>query len=122
MMKKTLTALVIMVVFGCQADRSPKTEIIISNLGKNDIENLWISIESTKTAIGTLKSGDQKSILLNPIGNKRIDYGFKGDQNLRSKMGGELFFFGNQVPMKSGILEVGFEDGLIHRLRSKTKE
>ena len=98
------------------------TEIIISNLGKNDIENLWISIESAKTTIGTLNSGNQKTILLKPIGNKRIDYGFKGDEALRSKMGGELFFFGNQIPMKSGILEVEFEDGLIHRLRSRPKE
>ena len=122
MMNKTLFAMMIAVVFlGCQADRSPETEIIFSNLGKNSIENLWISIEGTKTVIGTIQSGEQKSILLNPVGNKKIDYGFKGDEALRSRMDGELFFFGNQIPMKSGILEVGFEDGLIRRLRSKQK-
>ena len=97
------------------------TEIIISNLGKNDIENLWISIEGLKTIIGTLRPGDKKSLIFNAIGNQRIDYGFKHDEALRSRMGGELFFFGSQIPMKSSILEVGFDNGLIRRLVSKPK-
>ena len=50
---------------------------------------------------------------------KRIDYGFKGDENLRKKMGGELFFYGSQIPMKASSLEVGLEDGLIHKLVGK---
>lgn len=121
-MKRTLFALLILVILGCQGDQSPKTEIIISNLGEKNIDNLWISIEGSKTIIGTLKPGDHSSILLNAIGNKRIDYGFKGDEVLRNKMGGELFFFGNQIPSKAGMLEVGFQNGLIHSLSSEQKE
>ena len=121
-MKKTLLSILFVVIFGCQADKSPKTEIIISNLGQEAIENLWISLNSSKLNIGTLKAGEHKNIFLDAIGNKRIDYGFQNDDALRGKMGGELFFYGNQIPMKSGILEVGFKNGLIHRLMSKQKE
>ena len=109
------------VIMGCRAGEPPKTEIVLSNLGERNIDNLWISIEGSKTNIGTLKPGDHKDIFIDAIGNKRIDYGFKGDENLRKKMGGELFFFGNQIPSKAGMLEVGFRNGLIHSLKSKPK-
>ena len=109
------------VIMGCRAGEPPKTEIVLSNLGERNIDNLWISIEGSKTNIGTLKPGDHKAILADAIGNKRIDYGFKGDEILRNKMGGELFFFGNQIPSKAGMLEVGFRNGLIHSLKSKPK-
>ena len=121
-MKKTLFAFLTIVVISCNTNQSPITEMVFSNNGKKDIENLWISIEGSKIVIGTLKSGDNKSIFLNAIGNKRIDYGFIGDESLRNKMGGELFFYGNQIPSKSGTLEIGFENGLIHSLKSKPKE
>lgn len=119
MMKKLIFALIIIVIFGCQADQPPKTEIIFSNLGQKDIENLWISIDGANTTVGLLKPGEQKSIVLDAIGNQRIDYGFTNDSSLRNKMGGELFFYGNQIPSKQGILEVGFENGMIRRLISK---
>ena len=57
-----------------------------------------------------------KTISVDAIGNKRIDYGFHGDEKLRKKMGEELFLFGSQEPETSGTLEIGFENGLVHKL------
>ena len=61
--------------------------------------------------------------------NQRLDQSLKDEKSyfytfdhLRNKMGGELFFYGNQIPLKASILEVGFENGLIHSLNSKFKQ
>jgi hypothetical protein len=71
-MKRTLFALLIIVIMGCQGDQPPKTEIVISNLGEQNIDNLWISIEGSKTNIGTLKPGENRGILVDPSETKEL--------------------------------------------------
>ena len=120
-MKRIIVVLLVLIIFGCQADKPPQTELIVSNIGKTDLTDLWFSIDGSKLAIESLKPGEHKQFDIDAIGNKRIDYGFKGDENLRKKMDGELFFYGNQIPGKSCVLEVEFEDGLIHSIVARPK-
>ena len=120
-MEKIIITLLTLMVFACQADKPPQTELVISNIGKTDFVNLWLSIEGSKLVIDNLKPGEHKSFYVDAIGNKRIDYGFKGDEDLREKMDGELFFYGNQMPMKSSTLEIGLENGLIRSIVAKPK-
>jgi hypothetical protein len=120
-MKEFILTLLVLIIFGCQAEKPPQTELILSNIGKTDFIDLWFSIDNSKVVIDSLKPGEQKSFHLDAIGNKRIDYGFKGDKDLRKRMGGELFFYGSRVPMESSILEIGLEDGLIHKIVCKPK-
>ena len=114
--------LLTLIVFGCQTDKAPQTELVVSNTGTTDFVNLWFSIDGSKLVIDSLKPGEHRTFHIDAIGNKRINYGFNGDESLREKMGGELFFYGNQMPMKSSTLEVGLDNGLIRSIVAKPEQ
>lgn len=126
-MKKLSLLLAVLFFLGCQTDssvqarkdQSVQTKIIISNIGKADIESLWFSFDDEKISIGNIKSGEIRVVYVTPIGKKRVDYGFKGDDAIRSRMGGELYFLGNHIPGRAGIYEVSFNNGLIHKTSSQ---
>jgi len=120
-MKRLIITLIILAILGCSENNSPKTELIVTNIGKTEFKDFWLKIDKQKLIIDSLKPGEHKKFNLQAIGNKRIDYGFTEDEELRDKMGGELFFYGNQIPNEPGILEVGLNNGLVHKLVSKQK-
>lgn len=80
-MKGIIVILLVLIVFGCPADKPPQTELIISNIGKTDLTNLWFSIDGSKLVIESLKPGEHKQFHIDAIRKKRIDYGFNGDEN-----------------------------------------
>ncbi|MEJ2158611.1 MAG: hypothetical protein P8X96_25070 [Desulfobacteraceae bacterium] len=121
-MKKLIITLLVLVVFGCQGEKALETELIISNVGKTDFINLWFSIDNEKLMIDRLRPGEQRSFHIDAVGDKRIDYGFEGDEGLRRRMGGELFFYGRQDSKASGTLEIGLKDGLIHKMVGKPRK
>lgn len=126
-MKKFLFLLVMLFFWGCQTnhfdqaktDQNAQTKIILSNIGTTDIDNLWLSFDDMKIDIGDIKPGEYRVIYVKPIGKKRIDYGFDGDEAIRNRMGGELYFIGNHIPGRAGIFTVGFNGGLIHESTSQ---
>ena len=84
-MKNILLFFIVCLFLGCSANKTIKTEIILLNIGTINLPELWISYEGKKYEIGNIAPGNNVSVTLENIGSKQIDYGFKGDNEIRIK-------------------------------------